>query len=151
MLYDILQDEEFAAILKNHATSLIKYLLEKDQPFAVLTDTKRVKFDPDLPQDIKSNFSEFTLFMIMNYTFESARIENGNLIFEAGFGPNNFGSIVKVPIESILQIIVDETPIFVNLTATVIKQKSENAKNSMEALLSNPENQKLLKKRKKKV
>ena len=151
MLYDILQDEEFAAILKNHATSLIKYLLEKDQPFGVLADTKRVIFNPELPQEIKSNFSEFTLFLIMNYTFETAQIKEGHLTFEAGFGPNNFGSIVKVPIDSILQIIVDETPIFINLSVTVTKHKTENVKSSMEALLSNPENQKLLKKRKKKM
>ena len=150
MLYDLLQDEEFRVILKNHATSILRYLLEKDEPFAVLADTRSIRFDPELPDDIKSSFSDLTLFMIMNYTLESAHIENSDFIFEAGFGSQNFGSVVTIPIESIRQIIVDDTPIFVNLTATIKKSKeTSGVKSSMEALLSNPENQKLLKKRKK--
>ncbi len=150
MLYDILQEDEFSAILKNHATDLIKYFLEKDEPFGVLAKTETLSFNPDIPKEIKETFAEFTLFLLVNYTLESAYIEDGKLIFEAGFGSENIGSVVTVPIESILQIIVDETPIFVNLTATINKpRKEEGIKNSMEALLSNPENQKLLKKKKK--
>jgi len=150
MLYDILQNEEFEAIMKNHANDILKFFLERDEPFGVLADTKNISFNPDLPDDIKSSFSEFTFFLIVNYTLESARIENNKLIFEAGFGAKNIGSVVSIPINSILQIIVDETPIFINLTATLKKPKNdEGIKTSMEALLSNPENQKLLKKKKK--
>ena len=145
MLYDLLQDDEFGAILKNHAIDIIYYLFEKDQEFGILTDIKNVEFNPPLPAHIHSKLPEFTLFLLMNYTFESAKLEEGYLTFEAGFGEENFGSVVKVPIESILQIIVDETPIFVNLTASVQAPKNK-PKSSMEALLSNPENQKFLKK-----
>ena len=145
MLYDLLQDKELAAILKNHATDLLLYLFEKNQEFSVLVETSSVTFNPMLPEDIASKLPEFTLFVLMNYTFESAHIHEGNLIFEAGFGPENFGSVVTVPIEAILQIIVDETPIFVNLTASVQKQRTE-PKDSMEAWLSNPENRRFLKK-----
>ncbi|WP_187647881.1 hypothetical protein [Nitrosophilus labii] len=150
MLYDILQEDEFSAILKNHATDLIRYFLEKDEPFGVLARTETLSFNPDIPKEIKETFAEFTLFLLVNYTLESAYTEDSKLIFEAGFGSENIGSVVTVPIESILQIIVDETPIFVNLTATINKpRKEEGIKSSMEALLSNPENQKLLKKKKK--
>ena len=145
MLYDLLQDEEFAAILKNHAIDIIYYLFEKDQEFGVLTDIKNVEFNPPLPDHIRAKLPEFTLFLLMNYTFESAKLENGMLTFEAGFGDENFGSVVSVPVESILQIIVDETPIFVNLTASVQAPKNK-PKSSMEALLSNPENRKFFKK-----
>ncbi len=145
MLYDILQDEEFATILTNHATDILYYLFEKDQEFGVLVDLKQVAFDPMLPQEIYEKLPEFTLFLLMNYTYESARLEDGVLQFEAGFGSENFGSVVRVPVGAILQIIVDETPIFVNLTATVPKQQTK-PKSSMEALLSNPENRRFLKK-----
>ncbi len=144
MLYDLLQDKELAAILKNHATDLLLYLFEKNQEFGVLADTASITFDPMLPEDIYSKLPEFTLFVLMNYTYESARIHEGNLIFEAGFGPDNFGSVVTIPIEAILQIIVDETPIFVNLTASVQKQKQQQ-RDSMEAWLSNPENRRFFK------
>ncbi len=145
MLYDLLQDEEFAVILKNHATQLLQYLFEKDQEFGIIADRKSITFDPSLPKEIYESLPEFPLFLLVNYTYESAKIEDGRLLFEAGFGPQNFGSVVTVPIDAILQIIVDETPIFVNLTATISKKPS--VKNSMEAFLSNPENQKFLKKK----
>ncbi len=144
MLYDILQDEEFAAILKNHAIDIITYLFEKNQEFGVLVDIAAVSFDPQLPRHIYEELPEFTIFLLVNYTYESARLEGGTLIFEAGFGEENFGSIVSLPVEAILQIIVDKTPIFVNLTASLAKR--QQPKNSMEALLSNPENRKFLKK-----
>ncbi|BCD62753.1 hypothetical protein NitYY0826_C1636 [Nitratiruptor sp. YY08-26] len=144
MLYDILQDEEFAVILKNHAIDIITYLFEKNQEFGVLVEISSVTFEPELPKNIYEQLPEFTLFLLMNYTYESARLEEGKLVFEAGFGAENFGSVVTVPIEAVLQIIVDETPIFVNLTASLAKK--QQPKNSMEALLSNPENRKFLKK-----
>lgn len=144
MLYDILQDTEFSIILKNHAIDIITYLFEKNQEFGVLVDISAVTFDPMLPEDIMQQLPEFTLFVLANYTYESAKVEESTLIFEAGFGAQNFGSVVSVPIESILQIIVDETPIFVNLTASIAQKPKP--KNSMEALLSNPENRKFLKK-----
>ncbi len=144
MLYDILQDEEFGTILKNHAIDIITYLFEKNEEFGVLVDISSVDFDPMLPQEIMQQLPEFTLFVLANYTYESAKLEGSTLSFEAGFGPQNFGSIVSVPVESILQIIIDETPIFVNLTASIAQKPKP--KDSMEALLSNPENRKFLKK-----
>ncbi len=147
MLYDILQDAEFRAILKNHAIDIISYLFEKEEEFGVVVDIDAVDFNPPLPEHIFKQLPEFTLFLLMNYTYESAHLEDGKLIFEAGFGSENFGSVVSVPLDAILQIIVDETPIFVNLTASIKEKREEKGiKSSMEALLSNPENQKFLKK-----
>jgi len=145
MLYDILQDDEFAAILRSHAVEIIQYLFEKGEEFAVIADLSQVTFDPMIPKEIYDALPEFPLFILANYTYESAKLENGNLVFEAGFGSENFGSFVTIPVEAIVQIIVDETPIFANLTATLKKKRTY--KNSMEALLSNPENRKFLKKK----
>jgi len=96
-----------------------------------------------------------TLFFLAGYTFDTARIEGDSLIFEAGFGADNFGSFVMVPLLSIIQIIVDETPILINL-ATYEKETRTTEKadkideggieNSMASFLSNPENSKFLKK-----
>ena len=74
------------------------------------------------------------------------------LVFEAGFGAENVGSFVSVPLLSIAQIIVDDTPILINLALPYEKQmavnseKNEGFEASMSVFLSNPENQKLLKK-----
>ena len=75
------------------------------------------------------------------------------LIFEAGFGSENFGSVVTVPLLRIMQIIVDETPVLINLANSDIIveiQKEEvdegGVENSMASFLNNPENSKFLKK-----
>jgi hypothetical protein len=113
-----------------------------------IPDVKAISFNPQLPLHLRKNFAEFTLFALANYTLQSAYIEKGKLIFEAGFGKENFGSVVSIPIGSILQILIDNTPIFINLSATFGGETfSSSVENSMQALLSNPENKKLLKKK----
>ena len=74
------------------------------------------------------------------------------IVFEAVFGAENFGSIVSVPLLAIMQIIVDETPILINLASykkevkRAYKSDESGIENSMASFLSNPENSKFLKK-----
>ena len=154
MLYDILKDRKYANLMQKHIVDLLTYFFECEQNFGILCKIEMLSFDPELPKEVTSEFRPMTLFFLAGYTFESARIENNCLIFEAGFGLDNLGSIVTVPLLAIMQIIIDETPIFVNLAsiseAPKQKEKSLEANNggqksSMEALLSNPENKKFLK------
>ena len=91
--------------------------------------------------------------MIANYSFETASVEEGYLSFEAGFGSENIGALVQVPLSAIRQIYVDEYPILINVAPYTKEEKEEvqvnEEENSMNALLNNPENAKLLKKKKK--
>jgi hypothetical protein len=106
-----------------------------------------------LPESINSEFRPLTLFFLAGYTFETARIEEDILVFEAGFGSENFGSVVSVPLLSIMQIIIDETPVLINLAVgkkEQIEEKkeevdSQGVENSMASFLNNPENSKFLK------
>jgi len=152
MLYDVLKDRSFATLMQKHIIDVLTHLFDQNQNFGILCKIETLTFDPPLPEDITSEFRPMTLFFLAGYTFESARLEDKYLIFEAGFGPNNLGSVVRVPILGIMQIIIDETPILVNLaSAEEGKQTQESSneksgqKSSMEALLSNPENKKFLK------
>ena len=152
MLYDIVKNDDFRKLMQNHIEELIIYFFKTQQNFGILCKVEDISFEPELPDYIASEFRPMTLFFLAGYTFETAHIDGDRLIFEAGFGSENIGSFVTVPLLSILQIIVDETPIFVNL-ATYEKRKNEEKavknddgiKNSMEALLSNPENKKFKK------
>jgi hypothetical protein len=79
-------------------------------------------------------------------------MDEENLYFEAGFGAENFGSNVTVPLYAIMQILVDDNPIFINLSYPPVKEEKEEDKGlekSMKVFISNPENEKLLKKKKK--
>lgn len=154
MLFDIIKNPAFARLMENHIRDLLIYLFEQDQNFGILCKIEHLTFDPPLPSQIQDEFRPMTLFFLAGYTFESARIEHDTLIFEAGFGQENFGSFVSVPLLSIVQIIIDETPAFVNLALPkeqyqpINTEKNEGVQNSMSAFLSNPENQKFLKDKK---
>ena len=156
MLSNVTKDRDFAFIMKNHLIDLLAFLFDKNQNFGILCKIEDVSFNPELPSYMQEGFSPLTLFFLAGYTFESAVVEEDSIVFEAGFGAENFGSVVSVPLLSIMQVIVDETPIFINLCELrtedlekPIEPESIDEKsieNSMNVFLSNPENRKFLKK-----
>lgn len=153
MLLDVINKPSYAKMMQRHIEEVMLELFEQEKNFGILCKIDYVSFDPDLPEEIKKNFSNVTMFFLAGYTYESAQIKDSLLTFEAGFGSENVGSVVSVPLLSIIQIILDETPIFVNLSDPIITFEKESVhddsngvENSMASFLSNPENQKFLKK-----
>ena len=147
MTPDLFQTSEYRSLMKEHIEKTIKYLFVNEQEFAVACEVKHVNFEPELPSSIKDTFSDTILFVLSGYSFETAKLENEYLIFEAGFGSENFGSSVFVPLLAIKQVLVGDYPVVLNLSNPEVK-KITSAKNSMEALLNNPENKKLINKKK---
>lgn len=151
MLENIIHDKAFAQLMKKNIQELIAFLFHKEQNFGILCKIEDVSFAPELPESIDAEFRTVTLFFLAGYTFETARIEDDFLLFEAGFGSDNFGSVVSVPLLSILQIIIDETPVLINISAYKEPAAKEaeidenGVKNSMASFLSNPENAKFRK------
>jgi len=153
VLESVINNKEFAKLMKKNIQELIIYFFNQEQNFGILCKIEDITFDPELPESINSEFRPLTLFFLAGYTFETARIEDNHLIFEAGFGADNFGSVVTVPLLSIMQIIIDETPVLINLANHNEEDEKESkavdengVKNSMASFLSNPENSKFLKK-----
>jgi len=155
MVIDILHDSRFVSMMRHHIEEMLVFLFEKDQSFGILCHIEHLEFEPELPEYIRKEFRPVTLFYLAGYTFDSARIDGTDLIFEAGFGEENIGSFVTVPLSSIMQIIIDETPILINHAIYKGPQLAEpdpavepaGVETSMAAFLSNPENQKFLKKK----
>ncbi len=151
MLYELIKDENYTKLMQKHIEELLIFMFEQEQNFGILCKIEHLTFEPELPEHIRTEFRPMTLFFLAGYTFESARLDSDMLYFEAGFGEENIGSFVQVPLLSIMQIIVDETPVFVNLAspseaASNKPTKRENGvENSMASFLSNPENQKFIK------
>jgi len=153
LLESLIQSSDFAEIMQKNIENLIVLLFKKDQNFGILCKLEEVTFEPPLPEEISAEFRPMTLFFLAGYTFDTASIVDEKLIFEAGFGVENFGSVVAVPLLSIMQVIVDETPLLINL-ASHKKESAKSSKkvdkggvkNSMASFLSNPENSKFLKK-----
>jgi len=151
MVLDKLQNLEFKSIMQEHIYRVIEFLLSENQEFGVACEIEYVDFNPPLPKDIQETLPSITLFMLANYTFESAIISEESLKFEAGFGADNIGAIVTIPILAIKQIFIGEYPILLNIAEPIredeIEEGSSEDIDSMSILLNNPENAKLLKNR----
>jgi hypothetical protein len=153
LLENVIENRNFADLMQKSIENLIIHFFQEGQNFGILCKIEELSFNPPLPESINSEFRPLTLFFLAGYTFETARIEEDILVFEAGFGSENFGSVVSVPLLSIMQIIIDETPVLINLAVgkkEQIEEKkeevdSQGVENSMASFLNNPENSKFLK------
>ncbi len=151
MQSDLFQSKDYQKLITSHLANTIEFLFENNQEFAVACETEYLNFDPELPKDISDGFGATVLLILTGYTYESSKLEDGYFSFEAGFGEDNFGALVTLPLLSIKQVFVGEYPISINISRPS-EEKPEtdivDSARSMEALLSNPENKKLLKKKK---
>lgn len=151
MIFNIVEDIQYKEMLEGQIFEVIEYLLNKDEEFSITANIQGVSFNPEIPETISENFSHFTLFTLANYTYESIILTERNITFEAGFGSENFGSHVTIPLHAIFQIVIDESILFLNPTATVEKyfEKEEIAEDaqerSMNAFKMNSNNKDLIK------
>jgi hypothetical protein len=146
---DPFQSDEFRELQEEYLYRMIAFLLERGVEFAVAAEVEHIAFDPELPASIRERFSPVSLFVLTGYTYETAQLEEGSLLFEAGFGEENFGSRLTLPLLAIKQVIVGEYPVAINIAEPAPVREAPDSSRSMEALLNNPENLKLLKKKKK--
>ena len=153
MIIDVLEDINYRKLMESQIQEIIHYLLEHNEEFSVTANIKGTNFNPDIPQPIKDNFSQFTMFTLANYTYSTIVVSHDSISFEAGFGEENFGSTVTIPFHAIFQLVVNDSILFVNPTATVekyfleenINNSEDNQKNrSRNAFSMNPKNKDLI-------
>lgn len=142
MKKNIIENIEIQELLEKHCKETIEFFISKDIEFNLIANISNTIFHPDLPSNLKDNLSKFSLFSLAGYTFKSAHIKDGFFYFEAGFGKDNFGSLVKIPFNSIFQIIKDDNIIFINTSATFDNIVKNPKNNSMNVFKSNPNNKK---------
>jgi len=146
---DPFRSEEFRQIQQEYLLKMLSFLLENGVEFAVAAEVEYIGFSPELPESIRERFAPVSLFVLTGYTYETAELDEASLRFEAGFGEENVGSYLTLPLLAIKQVIVGEYPVAINIAEPAPETGSPDASRSMEALLNNPENLKLLKKKKK--
>ncbi len=152
MVVDIIEDKNYKAIVENHIYEVIDFLIDSDQEFSITANISSVSFDPEIPKSIAKGFPKYTLFTLANYTYETIRLTQDDISFEAGFGSENFGSVVTVPLSGIFQIVIDESILYLNPTATVekyfikkqkLEKEEDQESRSMNAFKMNNKNKKL--------
>ena len=147
MIKDIIENDNYKSLVSAQIKETMKYLINIDEEFAITANIKGISFNPELPETIHNQLSAFSLFILANYTYTTLELDDEYIYFEAGFGKENFGSLVKIPFNAIFQIIVDESILFVNSTATVQNffNKREQKNKSLNAFKKNPQNDQLIK------
>jgi hypothetical protein len=121
MLYNVIQSNEYKELTSKQVQELLYFLQNNNEEFDVTANVDGMSFHPPLPEPIKEQFVQFTLFSLANYTFQSLKIEENYITFEAGFGEENFGSVCTIPFFAIFQISINNSILFVNPCATVEK------------------------------
>ncbi|MFA7083985.1 MAG: hypothetical protein WC141_05555 [Arcobacteraceae bacterium] len=147
MVNTLINNKEYRQLTKNQIKEVITFFLNAKQEFAVTANVKGITFEPELPSSILDKLSTFSLFVLSNYTYSTIELGEDDLIFEAGFGKENFGALVKIPYLAIFQIIIEESILYINSIATSddFVQKEELVQKSMNAFKNNPKNKNLIK------
>jgi hypothetical protein len=142
MIKDIIENNEYKELVEQQIKETILFLLDKKQEFSITANLEPISFTPELPKVIKDQMHKFSLFILSNYTYTTVLVDDEYLSFEAGFGNENFGSVVKIPLHAVFQIVVDESILYINSVATVDKFNKNLKKNSFNVFKNNPNNKK---------
>ena len=142
MITDIIENEEYKNLVCKQIRETIDFLLDNNQEFSITANIDGITFTPELPSSIKDQLAKFSLFVLSNYTFTTVEIDDAFISFEAGYGSENFGSVAKIPLHSVFQIVVDESILYINSVATVDKFNKNQEENSMNVFKNNPNNKK---------
>lgn len=142
MITDIIENEEYKNLVSKQVKETIDFLLDNNQEFSITANIEGMTFNPELPKPIKDQLAKFSLFILSNYTYTTVEVNDSFLTFEAGYGSENFGSVAKVPLHCVFQIVVEESILYINSVATVDKFNKNKEQNSMNVFKSNPNNKK---------
>ena len=147
-LEEFFQSKEYKQLAVQNIHATLELLLKKGVEFSIISHTNVIDFNPVIPKEIIT-FDEIAMFIIAGYSYESSNLSKTSLSFEAGFGEENFGSVLTIPLEAIVQIAIGEELLLINHfepKEVVIEEEKENS--SMDILLNNPENLKLINRKK---
>ncbi|GAA8146427.1 hypothetical protein HpBT120_03190 [Helicobacter pylori] len=99
---------ELRLLNNKHCMEYLQFLSKNHLSFNLLCERDAIDFSPKLPKEIHEKFGSLVLFVLAGYTLESLMIDAQSVQFEAGFGPNNIGSVVQVELPGIIQILIKE-------------------------------------------
>ncbi len=99
---------ELRLLNNKHCMEYLQFLSKNHLSFNLLCERDAIDFSPKLPKEIHEKFGTLVLFVLAGYTLESLMIDAQSVQFEAGFGPNNIGSVVQVKLPGIIQILIKE-------------------------------------------
>jgi len=144
-LEEFFQSKEYKELAKKNIYATLELLFNKGIEFSIICHTNVIEFNPSIPAEI-IEFDEIAMFIIAGYSYESSALDKNSFSFEAGFGAENYGSVLNIPLEAIVQISIGEELLLINhYEPKEVTLQTETS--SMDILLNNPENLKLIKRK----
>lgn len=131
MTKDFLASSDFLAINKKHCHEMIETLLENNIYFYVIAGSDFITFSPKLPPELDAMYStqKYIIFGLYDYTFTSIKLDKNTMSFHAGFGEENYESIVSIELNAIKQIKINNDIIFVNNAIFTKSPKQKSIEN----------------------
>ena len=137
VIFNIIEDSEYKEMVEGQIFEVIEFLIEKGEEFTITANINGVSFNPEIPKSISKAFPHFTLFTLANYTYSTILLTETDISFETGFGAENFGSVVTIPLHAVFQIVLEESILFLNPTATVEKYFTPQKEKAQDGLDQN--------------
>ncbi|MDU7693429.1 MAG: hypothetical protein E7K04_04225 [Helicobacter sp.] len=131
--------KEFDKLQNLTCKNYINFFLAHNLHFSLLCETSKASFNPALPSDLSARLREISKFSLAGYTFESIFLDSSHISFEAGFGEDNFGSVVSISFGDILALSIDdikgiESGVYARIDPGLF---FENIKTPLQAILKN--------------
>lgn len=140
MFEEFYENKDLNLLLCKHASDIITFLRASRIQFDLLVKMKEVSFMPKLPEKLRLK-EEIALFALGGYTLDSIEFSKDKLQFHAGFGADDFPSMVSVPLKDIIRITVGKTVVFINFTTA----GEDEVEKSTNIFKSNPNNKDIFK------
>lgn len=140
--------------MEKNCENTIEFLVGENIDFFITVEKDVVEYNPNLPSNILPDNNDFVIFHVINYGLENIHFENNNVVVEMGFGSENFGSTLTIPLWSIFQINIgnhiQKEPMFINILGIKATSIKENIKlkngvdKSKNIFMNNPANKDLI-------
>jgi len=121
IIKNVIENNNYKKMIESQVFDICNYLINSNNEFSITANIEAMESEPEIPDAIFESFAHFTMFSLVNYTFQSIELTSTHISFEAGFGSENFGSVVKLPLFTIFQIVIEESILYLNPIATIDK------------------------------
>ncbi len=121
----ILKNPKLVNLQQFQTKEMLKLLYEITDNIDLIVISWFVVYEPELKQSILDKYKQKIKFILTNYTFNSIKFQENHFSFEAGFGAENIGHIVKVPYKAVIQITNNNYIVYINSTSVFLEKTTK--------------------------
>jgi hypothetical protein len=117
---------EFKELMRRHIKEMLSYLIENDTGFFIMVKKSENLFFPKLPERIFDSLDDVVFLGVVNYSFETVRLNGDELEFKTSFGQEYFETTAIIPLLEIKSIMINQVPLLINIAEEDTKEIEQN-------------------------